>query len=293
MVGLVEEIQRDALSSNTSVSTLLRKVRLAAAKLDLPKIEAWVESELNGYSGNVPPYRVLNGRPMAHNPMRGWMPFRIPAWIHEKISECATGQSVGEIEALLSETDGDLHIPMDRRLVDILNQNMRVPFAEMSVFVNSAQLAGILDKVRTMILDWAIALERAGIRGESMSFKDDEKAIAQSSPAITIGSGGTIIGVVGNNNNFNDINVGSFNLNQVRNLTEQISENQDMLVSAGADGPKLSKAIEKLQREIEKTNPDTGILKGLLQDTRAALAGASGSLMATGALSLIGSLLGG
>lgn len=45
MSGIIEQIQRDALDPNFPVSALLRKVKLAAAKLKLPKVEDWVDSE--------------------------------------------------------------------------------------------------------------------------------------------------------------------------------------------------------------------------------------------------------
>jgi hypothetical protein len=74
MVAIIEQIQRDAVDDQVRISTLLRKVKLAAAKLGLGTIEDWVESELNGYDGRVPDYRIVYGRPMFQNPVRGWEP---------------------------------------------------------------------------------------------------------------------------------------------------------------------------------------------------------------------------
>src|SRR5260221_4745312 len=72
--GLVLEIQRDALDKDVPVTTLLRKVRLAAAKLQLTTVEEWVGHELNGYSGELPPYRRARGTPTLLNPFHGWQP---------------------------------------------------------------------------------------------------------------------------------------------------------------------------------------------------------------------------
>jgi len=47
--GLITEIQREAIDSTSSVSGLLRKVKLAAAKLKLDNLATWVDLELNGY----------------------------------------------------------------------------------------------------------------------------------------------------------------------------------------------------------------------------------------------------
>jgi hypothetical protein len=74
MPTIVEQIQRDALDPSVSVSTLLRRVKLAAAKLGLGQVENWVEQELNGYSSTLPEYRIMRGSPMAFNPYTGWQP---------------------------------------------------------------------------------------------------------------------------------------------------------------------------------------------------------------------------
>jgi hypothetical protein len=74
MTSIVEQIQHDALDHNVPVSTLLRRVKLAATKLGLGAVEDWVEQELKGYRTHAPDYRVVAGRPMARNPYRGWEP---------------------------------------------------------------------------------------------------------------------------------------------------------------------------------------------------------------------------
>jgi hypothetical protein len=65
MPSMIEQIQRDAVDDRVPVSTLLRKMKLAAAKLGLGTIEDWVQSELNGYDGPVPEYRMVRGQPMS------------------------------------------------------------------------------------------------------------------------------------------------------------------------------------------------------------------------------------
>src|SRR4051812_11079501 len=74
VLTLLEQIQRDAIDPNVRVSDLLRRVKLAAAKLDLGAVEDWVDHELNGYKAEVPAYREVHGYLMAFNPFRGWIP---------------------------------------------------------------------------------------------------------------------------------------------------------------------------------------------------------------------------
>jgi hypothetical protein len=61
--SLVDELQFDALNGAVSVSSLLRKVLLVAAKLEVTDIPEWVNKELSGYGDDdsLPPYRTLYG----------------------------------------------------------------------------------------------------------------------------------------------------------------------------------------------------------------------------------------
>src|SRR5215510_7491579 len=76
MPSIMEEIQKDTLDHNVPVSVLLRKVKLAAAKLGLPTVEGWVDKELKGYSGGdeVPDYRKVTGTPVARGVIGGFEP---------------------------------------------------------------------------------------------------------------------------------------------------------------------------------------------------------------------------
>ncbi|MBD1549760.1 hypothetical protein [Roseibium aggregatum] len=237
MSGLVEEIQRDALDSQTSVSTLLRKVKLAAAKLQLPVVEEWVDNELNGYNKNpVPHYRQITGVPKAFNPFNGWIPIMGTPKMIEAISRAHTGQSIASIEDLLKDSENEVfQNRLSPQVIHMLNKNSEVQFGEMANFIGRGALVGIIDQVRNMILDWAIELERTGVKGEGMSFKSEEKIAAQNNPTITIGSVGSFVGVVGNSNKVRDIVGGDLNLAKVKDLAQQLHQNHENLVAAGAD----------------------------------------------------------
>jgi len=294
MAGLVEEIQREALDADMPVATLLRKVKLAAAKLQLPIVEEWVDHELNGYGkSTVPPYRQVKGTPKAYNPYNGWIPIMGDPKTIDGISKCHNTQPIAAIEDLVRDKEADVfHVPLSPKIIHALNKSSDVMLGEMANFIGRGALVGIVDQVRNMVLDWAIELEKAEIKGEGMSFKAEEKIAAQNNPAITIGSVGSFVGVVGSNNQFHDIVGGSANVAQIRDLAQQLRIHLDALVAGGADEKSLTSAIEGLIIEADKSEPDSNRLRGLLTDTRTALAGAAGNLMASGALTLIGKILG-
>ena len=110
MPTLLEQIQRDAIDPNVRVSDLLRRVKLAAAKLSLDTVEDWVEHELNGYATEVPAYRKVPARLMAWNPYRGWQPV-IGEFI-EKVSIWDVRQSIASIEDLITRHTADC-VPYD------------------------------------------------------------------------------------------------------------------------------------------------------------------------------------
>lgn len=61
MKGIVIELEKEALNEQASVESLLRKAYLVARKLKLEEFEEWINNEQNGYKGNAPDYRMING----------------------------------------------------------------------------------------------------------------------------------------------------------------------------------------------------------------------------------------
>ena len=58
---LLREIQAAATESKVDISTVLRKAKILAARLQNPEFESWVDRELNGYDdrSSLPRYRML------------------------------------------------------------------------------------------------------------------------------------------------------------------------------------------------------------------------------------------
>ncbi|QKC95926.1 AbiTii domain-containing protein [Mesorhizobium sp. NZP2298] len=294
MSGLVEEIQRDALNPNVPVSTILRKVKLAAAKLKLTKIEDWVEHELNGYgTTELPDYRILYGRPQAFNPYNGWIPIILDDQeVNDLLSRCDTKQSLSSLEDTISRSKGHVEMPLPASIINSLNRDMRVKFGRMAVHLSISQVQSVVDSVRNLILDWAIGLEKAGISGEGFSFNDSERTLAREA-AVTynINSIGTFAGNMGTGNTAGDISVTLSSTSQILEIVRKIRESVPDLERAGADVPRLNRAIESIEGEVTNEKPNTGRLKGLLSDAREALVGAAGNLTAEGAMSLIASAI--
>jgi hypothetical protein len=107
---LLRELQRDALDPNLDITTLLRKARVLAARLDNPDFVAWIQHELNGYPDQavLPEYRVLNVEARAHlimghshMPSAGVMASQIPEEFRHWATTSNCSSSIAELSALI------------------------------------------------------------------------------------------------------------------------------------------------------------------------------------------------
>src|SRR5207302_9870683 len=113
------------------------------------------------------------------NPYHGWIDavFDDPK-LQDVLSHRPIGQSIGEIETLVQRgTVGVFHVPFDPHTEHEL---MRAGTLRLkpTLEVSSAAVKGILDKVRTTVLDWCLDLEAKGVLGEHMTFSEKEKQTA-------------------------------------------------------------------------------------------------------------------
>lgn len=290
MAGLIAEIQADALSSLVPIDALLRRVKLAAAKLQLEALETWVEQELNGYECEPPDYRIVFGQPAGWHPNHGWIPIYLddPAFM-ELISRARIAQAVASLRDILeSHSEGHLHFPMLPAQVATLNSILNYQTARIVIQLGRGSIVTILDKVRNMVLDWAIAMEKKGVLGQGMSFDIQEKKQAQAAMStFNIGNIGNFVGNLGLGNTSGDVVVTQHAADQIAQIAAKIMEALPALVDEGADRGALSASVSALKREASAKAPSATKLKGLLCDVRASLAGAVGNLTSEGALALI------
>jgi hypothetical protein len=295
MTGLIERLQRDSVDPKVAVTTLLRQVKLAAVKLKLGDVEAWVDSELNGYRDDVPDYRNVVGQPKAWNPFNGWIPisFRTRPDLTAKLSRRAVVQSIAELESVLAEdiagAGGVLQVPFSAAEIHALNKGMAVPFQEMGLIVSRSTLVGILEAVRNRVLEWALNLERAGIMGEGVNFSREEQERAHQHVALHVGSITNFTGNLGVGNASGAIS-SSVDTAAVRSLIMQVRAYASDLAQAGIDRAVLERQVASLEAAL--ATGDDRAIQGRLSDLRAVVTGAAGNLAASGVLGLINAIVG-
>ncbi len=191
MTGLVEEIQAKAIDRSGSVSDLLRKSKLTAAKLKLDVAVEWIERELNGYTKaeDVPDYRIIRGSIYSHSRFHGHIALGGDPASVMKLSTQHICESIASLESLVGDqSDGTLMIKLDERITHRINQANGGPHDPIYIHFTPSVFVSIIDRVRNMVLDWAVELERQGITGEGISFSVTEKEKAAAvGQTITIG----------------------------------------------------------------------------------------------------------
>lgn len=179
--GIVIQLQEDAINGNADIEELLRKAYLVAHKLDIKDFKEWIENEQNGYkSGKVPDYRIIGGKIMACNPVYGW---RIPVVFE-------TFDVVSSIAAILYSYNAS---KLDNKPVDfilspeyeqLLNSHT-IGFKTNYIFrTSTSEMMKIISAVRNHILNWALLLEDNGIKGDGLSFNNEEKEFAKNASVV-------------------------------------------------------------------------------------------------------------
>jgi hypothetical protein len=174
-VGLLNEIETSSTNSSVPIVDLLRKCKVLAARLKHKELSDWANSELNGYSKEdiekIPLYRRLHlsspvgdfvgafGRQLRSVPVPL---FGIPKEMRDSVSKLNFFQPIAEIEELSSERENLQH-NWNGDFIGYLQHNVTMyeGFVLMQAHSNvtSAMLKGIVDTVRTRILDYVLAIQ--------------------------------------------------------------------------------------------------------------------------------------
>jgi hypothetical protein len=160
-------------------------------------------------------------------------------------------------------------------------------------FANSANVQGIPGRVRNLVLEWGLRLEKLGIKGEGLSFSPAEKTKAAAS-AITIGKIENFAGNLGTSINQSSIQatqtkVGVIDLDAIQALVAQINKHTDELPARSVSA--VRNEIENLNKEFQSAAPNRTKVMAALGSIKSALEGAAGNLIASGILAELAKIL--
>lgn len=290
--SLILEIQAAAIESGTDVVVLLRKAKAAAIKLDQNDAVIWIDQELNGYPGgydSLPDYRLAQGQLKARNPYHGLIPIFYRDQETEKLlSRAPIFDGMASIKKVLDNSSpGEVlqyNLPSGVRQAII--ETMEISMEPVLV-VSYGVLENIVSRVISLVLDWSLELERAGILGEGMSFSMSEKEKATS---VTQNIFAQNVGNVGAANESQKVNIGSMTAGDI-NIDQRKLDNfiEEADATKGMLPPEL---LEAFSDELEKlkASDDPANKRAILGSIRHILEGASGSVVAQGLIQLISTI---
>ncbi|WP_252246877.1 hypothetical protein [Clostridium sp. ZBS4] len=181
MEYLVIDLEKSCLNSEMSNINLLRKTLVVAKKLKITDFQSWIMNEMQGYKSieDIPDYRKVIGQLKGLNPYHGWIPTLLSndSDMNEMLTTRKVADSVSQIEFLMKSETNELCYQYPGNIENILGKMFGFE-TKYQLFVSKAQFQGILENVRTIIMNWALELECDGILGEEMMFNDEEKKIA-------------------------------------------------------------------------------------------------------------------
>lgn len=171
MTSLLDDIQRGALDDAVSLTSLLRKCHLLAARLANEPLRIWVTHELEGYpeTADVPAYRQpLRGRLVGTiaNPVRWYSDVALPegslpADVRDSWLTMDMRATVAELEQLgAAPTNPRRPIPPElwSFMDDALGGGYQV--LQANVEYSRVAIRAVLDAIRTKALLFAIEIEK-------------------------------------------------------------------------------------------------------------------------------------
>jgi len=251
--GLIAEIQQDALDPSKRVVDLLRKVKLAAVKLQLDDAIEWADLELAGYEGvdeaELPPYRRGHGTLMQRDRF-GSRPATGDTFSVAALSQVFIREPLSSVEALADSEGTTCSIGLDKHIEARLKQAMGLTNCAFVIESSKSMLVAVIDRVRDLVLDWAVGLEKQGISGEGISFSMSERQKASAS-SITIHGNVTSIhsgDITGHQNRtvINSVDTSSNDL-EIANVFESLTATISSQIADLGDREALLDAVERLQ----------------------------------------------
>ena len=166
---LLREIQTGATNSSIDISTLLRKAKILAARLQNPEFENWVDRELNGYDNKegLPPYRVVPivAKGTLSDGFRIWNDFNIlTSFLPDKFKawgeECYLAQPIAMIASLATKKAITIPWPQELAVKYGAKGTNACECLRAWQEINPVVLVGIVDTVRNRLLDFVLKIER-------------------------------------------------------------------------------------------------------------------------------------
>ncbi|PGU46913.1 AbiTii domain-containing protein [Bacillus cereus] len=293
MESIVLELQREATSSSSNISDMLRKALIVARKLKVIDFENWLVQEMNGYKlsarDETPDYRVIVGQVQYLNPYHGWSSVIIK---DEKVVDFfdrnKVAEPITELENLVNNDSKFLYLQLPQVIQNILIDYFQET-AQFRLRFGKSQAKQIIDNIRNIILEWALKLEEDGIMGEGLSFSDKEKEEAKKQNYtvnhFNVNAPISSLQLQQNTVNSTQTMTNGVNVEQISNLISQLKENLNQAGLQVNQQRAVEAEVETISAELASAQPT--VIQKSLQSIRTMLEGAGGNLAASGLMFMI------
>ncbi|OGU55517.1 MAG: hypothetical protein A2V66_07105 [Ignavibacteria bacterium RBG_13_36_8] len=281
-----EEIRNDITSNKESLTSILRKSKVLAKKLDLNDFLKWIDYELEGYPDeeSLPKYRIISGEMKAWNPYHGYVPIYFAnSKVAETLSSKPVYDSIVTIEKICNEHDGkgEIESPIPNsikiRLLKITNG------MEPAFLFNQAQFLSIIDNVKNILLDWLLKLEDKEITSENLNFTQKEKENAKSIVVNITHMNNSQI-QLDTINSLQNYNSNEIDIEKILSFLKEMEENISKIALKENVILEIQTDIKTIKTQLESPNPQKGILIESLRSIRNVLEGVAGNIIASGLL---------
>jgi hypothetical protein len=172
---LLREIQAAAVDSSADLPTLLRRCKVLASRLKLAELAAWSNLELNGYPdiSRVPEYRRVRVSAIGHfmGPFQSGLknapipPSTLPEGLRHLAEYHTFSEGVSVLVSHVANGDPTLRAKWPADAIALL-QSVEIyegglVLADAWGRLSRSSVQGILDTIRTRVLDFALAVEEA------------------------------------------------------------------------------------------------------------------------------------
>lgn len=255
MSKLVEELQYECLNNSIPCSQLLLKAYATARKLNNVEMAEFCKNEIDGYPDNsehIPSFRTIEISLWAYNGVN-WNSVVVPC--NSYLTKHNVTQSVKELEALCFQGKNYFSVKLSTEQVDFLRKacrNLRISDGQKRIA--AYKFEGIISKVRKIILDWVLKLNKDDILEEKGNLADENNKTPITT-VININAPINGANIAGNMVNSHAIinNNGKIDFESLKQLVEQIKN--ELAKEQNDDSEKvvaLKEKVESLEQSIEK-----------------------------------------
>ena len=255
-MSLLDEIRSDLVNESANLANTLRKAKILASSIRLPEFREWVDSELSGYSDmeKVPNYRCLRPNNLGnffgpgHSSLRNVpLPtYNLPDSIKDFAENQVFYEGVGQLEAMAAQASESYQLTWPPEIVivarDAIQMSGGMVLTEAYQPISPQSISGILDQVKTKLLDFVLGLQESNITSEDLDNRTVEPGTVRNLFNISIhGDHNIVAGGEHVNQQANPVEKGDIDslLNHLREMEVDNGDLSDLetAVSAEPDAP--------------------------------------------------------